>query len=100
EVVDLGRGANDPKSVAQPLDGGSADEDATLDGVLHRGVAELPGHGGKEPAPASDRIGTGEKEHEAAGAVGALHEAGSGAELAKESGLLVPHSGADRYRFS
>ena len=49
EGFDVGGGGDETKTVAEPLDDGAADEDATLERVFERGVgAEAPRDGGKE----------------------------------------------------
>ena len=73
---DVGGGAQKAEFIAQPLHRGSGDEDAAFDGEARGGI-ELPAaRVVEQPVPRVRPDCAGVMQHEAAGAVGVLGQAG------------------------
>ncbi len=90
--------AHQLQAVAQPLHGGAAHEDASLQtvGGAAPSLGALPAHGGEQLVVAGDRRGAGVHQHEAAGAVGVFGHAGRKTALAERGGLLVAGQAGNR----
>ena len=80
--------------VAEPLDHGSADEDAAFEGVLELALGAA-GEGGDEALLREGEGVADVAQQEASGAVGVFGLAGRDAELAEERGLLVSGDAGD-----
>ena len=94
EEIDFLGGANELEAIAEPLDGGAADEDTAFEGELAF-FADLPGDRGDEALGGGEGFGADILEEETACAVGIFGEAGFGASLAEERGLLVTGGAGD-----
>src|SRR5262249_32834696 len=91
----VGRGAQDPETVAQPLDGGSRDEDAAFERV--RGPSIEPPRDGREQSMArSHGSMTGVEQQKATGAIRVLGVTGDIARLAEQGRLVVAGHAGDR----
>ncbi len=94
---DLGRVADQPQPVPQPLDGGPGDEDGPLVGVGGGLVgAQRPPHRGQQPVDRGRAPVAHVHQHEAAGAVGVLGHPGGETGLSEQGRLLVAGDPADR----
>src|SRR5712691_7739327 len=96
ETLALARRADDAEAVAQPLDGGSADEDAPLQRVRDPSV-ESPRDRREQSVARGDRRLAGVEQQEAAGAVRILGVAGGVARLAEQRRLLIAGDAGDGY---
>ena len=96
QLLGLGRRGDDPEPVAQPLDRGAGDEDRRLVRVGGR-AADLPRDRGQQPLLGLRHRGARVGEHERAGAVGVLAQAGLQAALAEQRRLLVAGHAGDRH---
>ena len=99
QCLDLAGGADDAQPVAQPLYHASAHEDAALEGIRHA-PAKAQGDGGKQIVGRGDGFLATVHQEEAARAVGILHTARLGAELAEEGCLLVARNAPDGHRLT
>ena len=86
--------ADEPEVVAQPLDDGSADEDAAFERILEA-MLGAGGDGGDELVARAQKLRADVLQEEAAGTVGVLCLARSPAELAEEGGLLIAGDACD-----
>ncbi len=94
QLLGVGRVLDDPEPVAQPLDGGAGDEDRRLERV--RGLPpDLPGDRRQQALGRRRHGGALVDQHERAGAVRVLAEAGLDAALAEQRRLLVARDAGD-----
>ena len=93
----LGRGADQPETVPQPLHRGAGDEDRALEGVGQLAAGGHPGDRREQPGVRPFQGGAGVHQHERPGAVGALRLAVGEAGLAEQCRLLVAGDPRDRH---
>ena len=97
QALDIGRRADRPQTVAQPLHGRAGHEHRAFERV-GRLVAEPPRHRRQQALLRRHRPRPGVEQHEAAGAVGVLGLAGLEAGLAEERRLLIAGGAGNRDR--
>ena len=88
EGFNFGRSVENAKTIAQPLDGGTGDEDAAFERVISL-AGDSPGDRGEQAMRRANRRCAGLQHQEAAGAVSIFRHAGTKAHLAEEGGLLI-----------
>ena len=95
EVFGVGRIADQFQLIAQPLNGGAANEDCPFQRIVHF-AAWAAGNSGQQAVVRTYRFFAGVHQQEAAGAVGVFRHARLNTELAVQRRLLVTGDTGDR----
>ncbi len=93
QLLDVGRLADQPQLVTEPLYRGPAHENTPLDGIGHL-LPDLPGDGAQQLVLREDGLAAGVHHHKTAGAVSVLDHALLQAHLSEQGRLLVPGDAA------
>ena len=98
QLIDLGGMANQLQTIAQPLDNGSADEDAAFQRVFQL-LIQAADERGDQSFLREHELGADILQQKAARTVGVLGVTGMYAELTEERGLLISGDACDLGRF-